>query len=159
MKITYLLYVLKITKLFLKSVAKTDVKNSDLDGNLEGKIESCWQKLTKIWFSSTIGTLSKSVPEQRESTWKVSFIFVTSRHTKTQSCHLLHCLYPLCHNVNQTKSWFLSLVFKKEEAYIPLNPVGGLSSSKFKANIFIWVTFELYSKAIDWWKAIKWLNQ
>ena len=41
MKITYLLYVLKITKLFLKSVAKTDVKNSDLDGNLEGKIESC----------------------------------------------------------------------------------------------------------------------
>ena len=83
-----------------------------MDANLQVKIGRCWQKLAKIWFSSAIGTLSKSVPEQKESTWKVSFIFVTSRHTKTQSCHLLHCLYPLCHDINHTKSWFFGGIVK-----------------------------------------------
>ena len=104
-----------------------------MDGNHHVKIGSCRQKLTKLWFSSAIGTLSKSVPEQRESTWKVSFIFVTPCHSKTQSPHLLHCLfYPLCHIMKYTKSWLLSLVFKKKQ-YIPL--------SKHLCMGHIWVVF------------------
>ena len=60
-------------------------------------------KLTRIGVSSVIGKPSKSVPERRGSTWKVSFIFVTPRHSKTQSCHTTATLplSPLpCHNIH-----------------------------------------------------------